>query len=183
MDMADIQRTSWIAIRSGCIKLPSQFFSRSHVHTRHTHTLSLASSGGTRSSMQSSPYLQQHFYFVSEHGLNRHHVRNKRFATNSLSERVPRAISTVQERGFVESYERFAYKWFSRVRRTTDIQDIKYRMRKEMTEIGATGAGTKRGGLDGFVNSILLGTVNGDKHASSRRYKAFPSSASRLIIV
>lgn len=37
--------------------------------------------------MQSSPYLQQHFYFVSEHGLNRHRVRNKRFARGSLPER------------------------------------------------------------------------------------------------
>lgn len=110
--------------------------------------------------MQSSPYLQQHFYFVSEHGLNRHRVRiSDSREVASLKGRVPRAISTVRERELVESYERFAYKWFRHARHTIGTQDIKYRTRKEMTEALRRDRNERGMILRGFIDSILSGTV------------------------
>jgi hypothetical protein len=97
--MADVQRTSWIAIRSGRVNYRHAFSLLcpfTHAHT-HTHTLSLSLSlsfrlsrafTAARAARCSRRYLQQRLYFVSEHGLNRHRVRNKRFARSNLPERV-----------------------------------------------------------------------------------------------
>lgn len=185
--MADVQRTSWIAIRSGCVKLPSQslMFSRTHTHThtrthKHTHahartythffSFSHAFSGGTRSPMQSSPYLQQRFYFVSEHGLNRHRVRNKRFARSSLPGRGCLAPSAPCESAkLMESYERFAYKWLRRARRTTRYTGYKV----SNAQGGATKGQERKKGFRGARRYDFIGRcLTGDKRVSSRRYKA-----------
>lgn len=129
--------------------------------------------------MQSSPYLQQHFYFVSEHGLNRHRVRNKRFARNSFPERGASRSSALRESAgswgaticLQVVSPREAYNRYTR--------DIKYRTRKGMTEVLRRG-GNERGMISTSSIRFYRALSNGDKSAfrpDDTKRPEFPSSA------
>lgn len=123
--------------------------------------------------MQPSPYLQQRFYFVSEHGLNRHRVRNKRFARSNLPERVPRAISTERKCGLVGELRTIYLQVVSLYEAYT--QYTGYKVSNVQGDDGDATRERERK-RDGLEESSSIGFYrapsNGDKRDSSRRYKA-----------
>jgi len=168
--MADVQRTSWIAIRSGCVKLPHYSHVLTYTQARTcTSSFFLTFSRLFRRHAQPSPYLQQRFYFVSEHGLNRQRVRNKRFARSSLPERMLCAPSESAACGELRTIclqvvsPREAYTRYTG-----------YKVSNAQDDGGATkGRERKRDDLEESSIRLYRTPSNGDKRVSSRRYKAF----------
>lgn len=190
--MADVQRTSWIAIRSGRLRRTTVSHALTYPHARTYNTLVFSkflSPFPAAARCSSSPYLQQHFYFVSEHGLNRQRVRNKRFREEqSPREGWPRAHRQSAQEARVRGGLRTVCLQVVSPREAYNryMRDTKYRTR-EGDDGGATkGRERKRDDLEGvrrfdFIGHCLTAIKARFRPEDSRLHLS--PSASRSIIV